>query len=430
MNLTLLLKVITVMIIAGLGWGCAEVESPASTDAFISTTLPEEPVIEEKESTSLIFSAQSGVYTLNLIDQHLTLICNDTEADVSFDGLRFMCLPESISSPVRFEDKLTGSITSIQTWERTSLARPRMASDGKTVMIPTPVNVEGSSASISVLKAFDDFGSEIAELASIVFHGFLGGNHALVNDPPELWSFREPMSELIPLGVRKVELHDFPPYGAIYEDGSQVYFFGVNESAARVIAEGDLINADRGQVLIEQDGQLNRKKLALYNLKEGTLIATQDTPPIPFNREFSARLLCDGVVLMQEGDRKRCGDDRVYFSLKSTYLNFNTNQQHVIMDDNLPHHVELGVRGKYALVTQLDNCARPTKKGWLRKIKEQENLDLPPPMRNQVLGGTISRFGGYAGIYSETTFWLIDLQSFDFRTILSDDVMEAVLGFR
>ena len=135
--------------------GCAQVEPPDSADAFIAGTFTEEH-FEEAESTSLVFSARSGVYSLNLNSQHLTLVCDQLEADVSLNGRRIMCLPDSVSSPVLFHDMIAGPITSVNVWERTSLAKPTLSSNGQTLIIPTPLDLESPGRGISVLKVIDD----------------------------------------------------------------------------------------------------------------------------------------------------------------------------------------------------------------------------------------------------------------------------------
>ena len=427
----LLLLGMIILLSMGSLTGCVEVPLPDDSEFVVEER---EEVIEDTESTSLAFTARSGTYSLNLDSKHLTLVCDYPEAEISFDGNRIVCLPDSLSSPLYFHDIRSGRLASIDIWEKTALAKPTLASNGKTLIVPTPLDIEDPGNVLSVLRVFDDLGFAINEITSLILHGFVGPDHALINDPLEIWSFRDPEKEPTPVGARRVELHNFPPYGVLFEDSRKVYFFGVNDSAAREIAEGDLINANRGQVLIEQEVEQeegrDRLQLALYNLKDFSLISRQDAPTTPFYRDFEAQLLGDGVVLVQEKESRSCGDDRVSFALKSIYFNFKTKKQHVLMDEDTPHFVDLGIKGKYALVIQLDPCARPIQKAWLKVISQNQKVQLPDTLKDQILGGEVSRFGRYIGLYGEDVFWLLDTRDLSFDAILSGEPIDSIIGFR
>ena len=427
----LVYTLVCTLMMSGFTLSCVEVPLPDDSEFKVEG---QDEVIADVESKSLAFTARAGTYSLNIQSKHLTLVCDYPEAEISFDGYRVVCLPDSISSPLYFHDIRSGRLASIDVWERTSLAKPTLASDGTTLIVPTPLSVEDPNNVLSVLRVFDDLGFAINEITSLILHGFLGPDHALINDPLEIWSFRTPEQEPIAVGARRVEIHNFPPYGVLFEDGNRVYFFGVNDDVAREVAQGDLINANRGQVLIEQEieqeGRRDKLQLALYNLNDSTLISRQDAPTTPFYRDFEAELLGDGVVLIQEKESRTCGDDRVSFALKSTYFNFKTKKQYLLMDEDTPHFVDMGIQGKYAFIMKLDPCARPTQEAWLKEISQGKVVQLPETIKGKVKGGRVSRFGGYIGLYSEEVFWLLDTQTFQFDTVLSGDPIDSIIGFR
>ena len=421
----------TFLLVSFILMGCVEVPLPDDSQFMVEEG---EDIIEDTESTSLAFTARSGTYSFNIERKHLTLVCDYPQAEISLDGNRVVCLPDSISSPLYFHDIRSGRLASIEVWEKTAMAKPMLASNGKTLIVPTPLSIEDPGNVLSVLRVFDDLGFAINEITSLILHGFIGPDHALINDPLEIWSFRQTDQEPKAVGARRVEVHNFPPYGVLFEDSRKVYFFGVNDTAAREVAEGDLINANRGQVLIEQEVEQeegrDRLQLALYNLKDFSLISRQDAPSTPFYRDFEAELLGDGLVLVQEKESRSCGDDRVSFALKSTYFNFKTKKQHILMDEDTPHFVDMGIQGKYALIVQLDPCARPTQSAWLKVINKNQKVQLPDTLKGQVLGGQVSRFGRYIGLYGEDVFWILDTSTLRFDTVLSGEPIDSIIGFR
>ena len=67
------------------------------------------------ESRLLLFETNIDTHVLSLNDQRLSVLCEDGKAQLSTDGDRLLCTPNSLAAPLKFIDRLSGSTIILST---------------------------------------------------------------------------------------------------------------------------------------------------------------------------------------------------------------------------------------------------------------------------------------------------------------------------
>ena len=395
---------------------CVEIAAPSSDDDLVSQIGGPPVMIEppqDRESRSLFFDARSGAYVLDLISQEVTQLCEASVAEVSADGERVLCVPESISSPLKLKDRLTGSESRIDDWTLTSSTTPMISASGN--FFGTLIPKEDDIDHIAIYDAFAL--DPVASVKAVYFQGFMGDEHAVIHDPPEIWHFTAPDEETIPLGVRTVMPQDTPPYGVVYSSDDNFYFFPAGATVPEKKSEGDLIDLYQGRALLEEDGDPDEVRLKVYDIITDEEVYSMTVPAIRFDRELGLRMVSRHAAILEEQVSKRCGGDRVRYSLKSQLIDFKAGEIREIIETSEPHQVSANEKSSYAVVLTLDPCARPLGQAMLHHIKRDETKALPDPLKGNVFEGRVSAEGGFVALRGAEILWVIDPQTLDFRSV-------------
>lgn len=410
-----LIHIVLITYICGFYWACVEVDLPASSTLDASMSIvgdnPVEPVVAT-ESKNLYFNTRAGAFVFNFSTQKETLICEASSAKYSQDGQRILCIPDSISSNLILSDPLTGPLIEIESWEFSSFASPQIAQSGK--FFATLIPQENDLNHIAV---YNEFGDEIQKIKALILHGFAGDKHLVINDPPEFWSFDDPFVDLIPITDRKMMIHPFEPYGTVIEDDKKIYFLGVEASASTLLTEGSLVNIKNQRLLIKDRTSDGKIELKLFDLLDNRVISTYEYPSIPFNRELYLELVNQNSILLAEQNTRRCGSERVSYNLKSVLINMESKKATTLIDEDIPHQVVAHHKSSYAVVSELDNCARPTGYSFLVKTKNQKKVDLPAEIKEKVREAALSALGEFIILRGEDSLWIMDTSSLSHRLI-------------
>jgi hypothetical protein len=422
--------------------GCVGVQD-VKLDAFIGSATPGEslPTLQPlTESRLLHFQTVNSARGLSLQDERLNTLCEGGSAQLSSDGDRLLCVPESKSSPLRFIDRFSGAtILSLLEWTSSNLAKPMMPKTG--TVFASPIVVPDQLDHVAI---YDEFAIEVARLKSLVVHGFVGPDHLIVNMPAEIWSFRaedeqtavtveETESEptLFQIGTSNFLMHDAQPYGVLYDERSVVYFLGVDQASAIKLGEGQLIGIGERKAIV-----LTRESAFTSRLNVFELGAEIGSPPqysvvLPdarFGQTFRARMAGQEKVVFETYRTRTC-DERVVYAIQTHLVDLAAERVIPINTSQEPHEVAVGGAGKYALVKYLDNCGRSMGQGEVYNLSESKLQQLPENMRGQVKEIAVSTKGGYLAVMSEDSVWLLNGSTLESRVVLSGEQMVGGLRF-
>ena len=181
-------------LVSALVSGCVQDVTPVALDAYVGTVTPGDALPglpPTAESQLLLFNARSGWVGVDLDSQNFITLCEASTGLISADTERILCIPESVSSPLKFLSRLTGSIIlSLVEWKQTDLAQPALPLDGSAFasLIEVPDELDH-------LAVYNDFGLEVARLKSLTSHGFIGPDHLIVHSPPLIWAFTKEFAQ-------------------------------------------------------------------------------------------------------------------------------------------------------------------------------------------------------------------------------------------
>ena len=423
---------------------CVQDVTPVALDAYIGMTTPGERLSDlppVTESQLLLFDARSGWLGVDLADQRLITICEAGTGLMSADTERILCIPESISSPLRFMSRLTGSIIlALVEWKQSTLAQPTLPLEGSafTSLIEVPDELDH-------IAVYNDFGLEVARIKTIVTQGFVGPDHLIIHTPPVIWSFRGEFAQeattieaaeadglLTPIGNSDFVRHDYSPYGVVYEDRDIIYFLGAGERAARKVGEGTLVGiGERHVIAITREGTFD-SKLNVFEIG----LESNDRPKhsivmddVRHGLTYRAELLGRDRVLLQSVQGKSCGSDRVEYALKSYLISLKSESVKVLYDANEPHHAAVGGGGRYGVISNLDNCGRYMGTADIVDIQEQTTRQVPTEIRGNVRGAAVSARGGHIAIMGDEQVWLLDGSTLESRVAHSGEPIMGGLRF-
>lgn len=414
---------------------CVGDVAPPKLDAYIGggggeTAIPDlQPI---PESRFLTFESRSGTMSLSLGNQSVTVLCEASLGLLSADSERILCIPESASSPLRFLDRLSGSIMELADWSTEALAEPKLALDGSVFVSLIEVPDQLDHAAV-----FNDFGLEIARMKTTRIIGFVGPEHLVVHNPPQIWSFADPLGQGVttipeaeevglasPIGSRDFIRHDYPPYGVVYSDREDIYFFGVDASASIKLGEGDLIGvSERRALTISSDDSLN-KRLNVYDLSAdpgSSALFSVPLTDISYRGSFRGALVGRSYALLQRINNRTCGSDDVEYAIESYLIKLKSGDVVKINDSGDPHHVSVSEGGTYALTRYLDNCGRGMGNADLVKLSDGARRELPAEVRGKVKGAAASARGGYFAVTGENQVWLLDGDTLELRVAHSGE---------
>ena len=398
-----------------IGFACAEIDvPPASTlDAALSVVGEDEVMpIMLTESKNLYFQARSGYYVFNFATQQPKLLCETGKAQRGNTGDRILCIPDSISSSLSVVGPLTGPILYLDSWNFSKFASPQLSMDGKLVATLIP-----QADDLDHVAVFNEIGDEIAKIKALALTGFLGPNHLVIHDPPQIWNFKDAFAEPMAITDRKMILHQEEPYGAVIEDDKTIYFLGVDDTASNRLIEGRLVAVKQQRILTYDRTNTGDIEITLYDLIEDKVVASYTHPGITFSKELYLELVDRNSVIVAEQNSRNCGSERVQYHLKSTLINMKTQKSFILMDEDTPHQVVAHHKAPYAVVSELDNCARPTGYSFLRTVKTQKKVDLPSDIRDKVEEATLSTLGDFIILRGAESVWLMDTESLSHRLI-------------
>ena len=431
-------------LVSALVSGCVQDVTPVGLDAYVETVTPGDALPSlppTAESQLLLFNARSGWVGVDLDSQNFITLCEASTGLISADTERILCIPESVSSPLKFLSRLTGStILSLVEWKQTDLAQPALPLDGSAFasLIEVPDELDH-------LAVYNDFGLEVARLKSMTSHGFIGPDHLIVHSPPLIWAFTKEFAQdtttveeaeelgfLTPIGSNSFVRHDHSPYGVIYDDRDLIYFLETDEQAARKVGEGKLIGVGERRVLaLAREGTLG-SKLNVFEIG----VEANDKPlhsvvldDVSYGLVYRAEMAGRDRVLLQSVQGKTCGSNRVEYALKSYLVSLTSNTVKVLYDANEPHQAAVGGGGRYAVISHLDNCGRSMGNADLFDIQEEAIRQLPSEMRGNVRGAAVSAKGGHIAIMGDNQVWLLDGSTLDARVAHSGEPMIGGLRF-
>lgn len=410
-----------------LGVGCARQAEPVKLDAFISggtesadmgvETLDPLPDVESK---LVILQTRAGSFSLRMEGFVLNQLCEASRGQLSPDGERVLCVPESISSPLRFHDLLSGPIFNMEGWEKIEGAYPTLAPSGDRFMAPII-----DADNLTQLGIFDVFQSERARVNAIIAHGFVGPDHLVINTPPSIWAFEERDSEPFLVGANKVKLVNVPPYGVVYEQAGGVYFLGVNARASERLSDLKLIDVLEDRVLLRElsDGGY---AFTLYDLRARQEVGRVEVPSVSFANTLNVRLVSRFGALAEEQRSEACGGPRVPYSLTTAVLDFRREAYRVVYEAETPHLAVANEKSPYALVMDVDPCARPTSDLRVWEVSGQRAVAMPSRV-GEVSVGAVSRLGGWLAVWGEGGAWLIKSADLSAVPVRQGDPVEELV---
>lgn len=433
------------LFISSLSLGCLEEVTQVKLDAYMGTISPGERLPElapVTESRLLTFDTRSGLMGVSLADQRLLTLCEASRGELSDDSERMICIPESESVPLKFIERLTGSVIMLlDEWMESDKAKPTLPNEGS--VFASLIEVPDELDHIAI---FNDFGNEVARMKSTTMHGFVGPDHFIINNPPQVWSFKGDLAEtattveeaeelglLNPVGSRNFIRHDYPPYGVTYEEREIVYFMGVEERAAKKVGDGVLVGmGERKVISLTREGTFG-SRLNVFELSleiSGSPKHSVVLEDVRYGLQYQAQMVGPSKVLLQVTKTKSCGSDDVEYALKSYVINLSSKTQTTLYDAGEPHHVAIGAEGRYAVLSYLDNCGRNMGSADLFDVREGGKRNLPSALRGKVRGAAVSAKGAHIAIMGDEQVWLLDGSSLDHRVAHAGEPIKGGLRFR
>lgn len=390
--------------------GCLEMTSspPLSTDAFISSRVKydmgadELEALADQDSERALIHSRYGSFSFGISGSVLNELCEASEAQVSNSGERVLCTPDSVSSPLRFHDLLSGPIYSLIDWAIVDRIKPTISGDGERLM--TPVLDEEGREQVVI---YDVYQFELARRRALIFHGFAGPHHVVINDPPSIWAYEEEGSEPSAIGADDVWIVNFEPYGVIYNQANAAYFFEVDGRAGERLIAGKVMDVRGDRLLVRQSAESGRGFVfILYDIRLRREVKRVEVEGVSFSRTLNARLISRFGALLEEQEDQRCDGERRYYSLKTSLADFRRGSQRLVYEGEAPHKAIANERSPYALVVEVDPCARPNSELRLWDISNQRAVSLPGQIR-QASEGAISERGGWLALWGEVGGWLL-----------------------
>jgi hypothetical protein len=395
---------------------------PLSTDAFISSQIkydmgtgePEE--LADVESSRALIQSRYGSFSFVLSGSLLNELCEASEGQLSDSGERVLCTPDSVSSPLTFHDLLSGPIFSLFDWAKVDRMKPTLSGDGQ--RLATAVLDEEEREQLVI---YDVFQVELARRRALIFHGFAGPHHLVINDPPSLWAYEEEGSEPSSIGADDVWIVKVDPFGVIYNQAGAAYFFAVEGSAGERLIAGKVMDVRGDRLLVRQDAETGRGYVfVLYDIRLREEVARVEVEGVSFSRSLNARLISRFGALLEEQDSQRCDGERAYYSLRTTLADFRRERARLVYESEAPHRALANERSPYALVVEVDPCARPNSELKLWDISAQRVTPFPEQIINPVWGD-ISERGGWLALWGEAGGWLLSTDLQLISTIRSGD---------
>lgn len=412
------------LIIFSVFSGCFEFtpEPPLSMDAFISSQVkydmgPQElETLSDVEDSRALIQSRFGSFSFTIEGSLLNELCEASVGQVSQDGERVICIPDSISSPIRFHDLVSGPIFSLYDWAKVEQITPTLSSDGERLV--TAILDEEDREHIAI---YDVFQIERARRRALIFKGFAGPNHLVINDPPAIWAYDEEGSEPTTIGADEVWVVNLEPYGVIYHQANAAYFFGVEGSAGERLIAGKVMDVQGDRLLVRQNASSGRGYVfVLYDIRLRQEVGRVAVESVSFSRTLNARLVSRFAALLEEQEDQRCDGERKYYSLKTSLADFRRQVQRLIYENEVPHLAIAHERSPYALLVEVDPCARPNSPLKLWDIAEQRAVDLPNSAQGATWG-RISARGGWLALWGETGGWLLSSDMTQISTLRSGD---------
>ena len=88
-----------------------------------------------------------------------------------------------------------------------------------------------------------------------------------------------------------------------------------------------------------------------------------------------------------------------------------------LFDDEIPHQVVAHHKSPYAVISEVDNCARPTGNSFLIKTRNQKKVNLPGEIKDKVREAALSALGEFIILRGEESLWIMDSDSLSHRLI-------------
>jgi hypothetical protein len=380
----------------------------------MGTGEPEE--LADVESSRALIQSRYGSFSFVLSGSLLNELCEASEGQLSDSGERVLCTPDSVSSPLTFHDLLSGPIVSLFDWAKVDRMKPTLSGDGQ--RLATAVLDEEEREQLVI---YDVFQVELARRRALIFHGFAGPHHLVINDPPSLWAYEEEGSEPSSIGADDVWIVKVDPFGVIYNQAGAAYFFAVEGSAGERLIAGKVMDVRGDRLLVRQDAETGRGYVfVLYDIRLREEVARVEVEGVSFSRSLNARLISRFGALLEEQDSQRCDGERAYYSLRTTLADFRRERARLVYESEAPHRALANERSPYALVVEVDPCARPNSELKLWDISAQRVTPFPEQIINPVWGD-ISERGGWLALWGEAGGWLLSTDLQLISTIRSGD---------
>lgn len=423
--------------------GCTAGVQEVKLDAFIGMVDPAAQLGELgeiQESQLLVFQSRSGTRAIRLGDEDLVTLCEFSTASLSLDSDRMICIPEAEGSPVTFVDRLSQStIFTLPDWTVSNFATPMIANEGSVFAAPVAVPDQ-----LDHIAVYDDFGIELGRVKVLQLHGFVGPDHLVINEPPEIWNFRpieagvtsleelEEEASRFPIGTRDFIRHDYPPYGVIYEGRGLIYFLGVEQQAAIKVGDGDLIGTGERRVIsVEREGTFS-SRLNVYELGNeigGSALYSMVLEEVRKGQSLTASMVSHDSVLLQTTQSNTCGDERREYALKSYFIDLKAERVVELSVESEPHTIAMSGFGKYAVINHTDNCGRSMGNADLFRLSDGELVEMPDAVRGQVRDVAVSARGGHIAVMGDEKVWLINASNLSVNLAHSGEQMVGALRF-
>ena len=421
--------------------GCTAGVQEVKLDAFFGMANGSGDLFELSsitESQLLVFNTSSGTTGITLDGQERLTLCESSTALLSNDSERLLCIPERLTAPLQFTDRLTGgTILSLPDWNQTSFAQPDISPTGNA--FASPIKVMEDQDHIAV---YDDFGLEVSRFKSLIFGGFVGPDHVVVNDPPEIWAFRpienaislEELEEvrLFPIGTRDFFPHKYSPYGVVYEERDILYFLEVDQEAARKVGEGMLIGLGERQAISLTREEISFSRVNVYRLDAESGSGPEFSMVVEdarFGQLYEAKMVSRETALFQQIKTRVCGEERIKYALSSYLIDFPAQRVIPLFTEGEPHRVAVSGLGRYGVVTHIDNCGRSMGNATLIDLESEQEREMPEQLRGKVRDVAVSARGEYIAVMGEDTVWLLDGNSLGLSVADSGDTMRGGLRF-
>jgi len=410
--------------LALLLWACPGVstEPPPSTDAFVSTQIKfdmgtgEPTERPDLESGRAIFQSRQGTYSFTMSGSITNELCEGSVGQLDASGERVLCVPDSISSPLRYHDLLSGPLYDFEGWAKVEGIPSTLARSGD--RFATAVLDEEEREQLIVM---DVFRFELARLRAIIFHGFAGPEHLVVNDPPSIWAYEEEGSEPVSIGSDEIWVRDDEPYGVVYEQAGAAYFFPVDGSAGERLIAGKIMDLHEDRLLMRQNPESGRGyAFVLYDLTTREERGRVEVERVGFSRSLKASLISRFAALLEEQESQRCDGETRSYSLKTSLADFRRGTERLVYESEAPHLATAHELSPYALVTEVDPCARPNGELRLWKLSEQLPVALPERIVD-ARWGRFSERGGWLALWGDNGGWLLSTDLSLISTVRSND---------